>query len=92
MRSEANACAENKTKGLIKDLLPLNSINEDTILSLANALYFKGKWRYPFEESCTHYEDFLLLTIKTVKVPFVITHGEEHIYASFKGFKVLKLR
>ncbi len=46
------------TKDRIKDLLPKDSITNDTKLVLTNAVYFKSVWLNPFEESNTKKQKF----------------------------------
>ena len=48
-REEVSLWAERKTRGLIKEVLPPGSVNNDVALILANALYFKGAWYQKFE-------------------------------------------
>jgi len=48
VRNEINNWISNMTKGHIRDLLPPNSISEQTELVLANAVYFKGLWAHRF--------------------------------------------
>ncbi|KAK0598304.1 hypothetical protein LWI29_033551 [Acer saccharum] len=93
--NEINSWAENATKGLVKNLLPLNCLegNEDkTALILANALYFKASWDQSFDISNTKHKDFYLLNGETVKVPFMTNHNYVfHFYGSFDGYKLLKI-
>ncbi|XP_011165015.1 serine protease inhibitor 88Ea isoform X2 [Solenopsis invicta] len=49
VRDQINNWVSNMTKGHIRDLLPPNSIGEDTDLVLANAVYFKGLWAHRFD-------------------------------------------
>nr|ACJ85832.1 unknown [Medicago truncatula]AFK44565.1 unknown [Medicago truncatula] len=49
--NEVNSWAEKETNGLIKELLPLGSVNNATRLIFANALYFKGAWNDKFDAS-----------------------------------------
>ncbi|XP_012537205.3 serine protease inhibitor 88Ea [Monomorium pharaonis] len=49
VRDQINNWVSNMTKGHIRDLLPPNSIGEDTDLVLANAVYFKGLWTSRFD-------------------------------------------
>ncbi|XP_011700301.1 PREDICTED: serpin B3-like isoform X2 [Wasmannia auropunctata] len=49
VRNQINNWVSNITKGHIRDLLPPNSITEDTDLVLANAVYFKGLWASRFD-------------------------------------------
>lgn len=36
--------------GEIANLLPEGSVDEDTKMVLVNAVYFKGKWKTPFQK------------------------------------------
>ena len=47
-RTQINEYIEQKTHGLIKDLLSSSDLSEDTELILTNALYFKGQWDKEF--------------------------------------------
>jgi len=48
-----NQWVSNNTGERIQDLFPPNSINSMTKLVLANAIYFKGQWKMPFDEKNT---------------------------------------
>ncbi|XP_019519348.1 PREDICTED: serpin B9-like, partial [Hipposideros armiger] len=48
-----NTWVSKKTEGKIRDLLPGNSIDEQTRLVLVNAVYFKGRWNEEFNKTCT---------------------------------------
>ncbi|XP_058783180.1 serpin-ZX-like [Vicia villosa] len=87
---EVNLWAEKETKGLIKNLLPPESVDSLTRLILANALYFKGAWRTEFDISKTKDYDFYLLNGSSVKVPFMTSKDKQYI-SVFDGFKVLQL-
>ena len=60
-REAINSWVEKETEDKIKDLIPPNAINTLTRLVLANAIYFNGSWRYPFEKSSTADAPFTLL-------------------------------
>lgn len=49
-RKKINSWVKTQTKGEIPNLLPEGSVDEDTKLVLVNAIYFKGKWKTPFEK------------------------------------------
>lgn len=92
VRKEVNLWVKKASKGLINDLLPAGFIDTTTILVLANALYFEGKWLHPFDSSNTKIEDFHLLNGRTVNVLFMISYtSKPQFYGSFEGFKLLKL-
>ncbi|KAK9748343.1 hypothetical protein RND81_02G051000 [Saponaria officinalis] len=88
--SEVNSWAENKTTGLIKELLPPDSVDSTTRLIFANALYFKGAWTEKFDASETNEDDFHLLDGTSVKVPYM-TSKKKQFVCTFDGFKVLSL-
>lgn len=88
--NEVNSWAEKETNGLIKELLPLGSVNNATRLIFANALYFKGAWNDKFDASKTEDYEFHLLNGSPVKVPFMTSKKKQFIRA-FDGFKVLGL-
>ena len=88
--NEVNSWAEKETNGLIKELLPLGSVNNATRLIFANALYFKGAWNDKFDASKTKDYEFHLLNGSPVKVPFMTSKKKQFIRA-FDGFKVLGL-
>jgi serpin B len=87
---EVNLWAEKETNGLIKEILPPDSVNSQTRLVFANALYFKGAWTEKFDASKTEDYDFHLLNGSSVKVPFMTSKKKQFIRA-FDGFKVLGL-
>lgn len=88
--NEVNSWAEKETNGLIKEFLPLGSVNNATRLIFANALYFKGAWNDKFDASKTEDYEFHLLNGSPVKVPFMTSKKKQFIRA-FDGFKVLGL-
>jgi serpin B len=81
---------EKVTSGLIKELLPLDSVDETTRLVLGNALYFKGAWTEEFDASETRDSEFHLLDGSSVQAPFMSSTDDQYI-ASYDTFKVLKL-
>jgi serpin B len=87
---EVNLWAEKETNGLIKEILPQESVNSLTRLIFANSLYFKGAWNVPFTDKWTYNYDFHLLNGSSVKVPFM-TSNLNQIIEAFDGFKVLRL-
>ncbi|KAM5268010.1 serpin B9 isoform 1-T2 [Hipposideros larvatus] len=60
-----NTWVSKKTEGKIQDLLPGNSIDEQTRLVLVNAVYFKGRWNEEFNKTCT------------MEMPFKISQKEQ---------------
>jgi serine protease inhibitor len=58
-----NAWIEDNTNGLIKKMI--DKLNDNTVMLLINAIYFKGKWKSQFEES------------KTIQMPFFKSGGNQ---------------
>lgn len=70
VRDNINEWVSNMTKGHIRDLLPPESITEDTDLVLANAVYFKGPWLNRFD-------------VDNSKKDLFYTSGSQHSMATF---------
>ncbi|AES73228.2 serpin-like protein [Medicago truncatula] len=91
VNNEVNLWAERETNGLIKELLPLGSVDYFTQLIFANALYFKGEWNDNFDASETNVYDFHLLNGNSVKVDFMTSDEKKQFIRDFDDFKVLGL-
>ena len=86
-----NSWAKNATNNLIDSVITPNDITPTTDLVLANAVYFKGKWRHPFTKKNTKKDKFHRLDGSTVDgVPFMKDSRPQRI-ACHDGFKVLQL-
>jgi len=70
-RQQINEWVEEQTKDRIKDLLPEGSVSNLTRLVLTNAIYFKGKWEYPFDKKATKDAPFTVSADKKVEVPLM---------------------
>lgn len=53
-----NGWCNQKTHGMIPKMLNEDDIDDDAIAILANALYFRADWNFPFEEDATQKADF----------------------------------
>ncbi|KAK4426276.1 Serpin-ZXA [Sesamum alatum] len=92
VREEVNSWAESITGGLINEILPLGSLNQDTTLVLANALYFKGAWGRIFDMTRTKTMIFHLLNGEEVRVPFMTSrYNEKHLYGDNNEYKILQI-
>ncbi|KAG5543389.1 hypothetical protein RHGRI_016204 [Rhododendron griersonianum] len=89
-RTKINSWANTASRGLIPTIL--ESVSPETVLTLANGIYFKGIWNsdYEFDASWTTERKFYLLDGSSVLVPFM-TSSNEYYYGSFDGCKVLKI-
>ncbi|KAL5718071.1 NADH:ubiquinone reductase (H(+)-translocating) [Ranunculus cassubicifolius] len=91
MIKTVNQWAAESTNGLIDSLLPENSIDDRTRVVLANALYFKGLWSFPFVKSLTEDFEFYMLGEDSVKVPFMSNYNDTQYIVTFDDLKVLRL-
>ena len=69
--SAINAWAEQNTNGHIKNLVQANLFNSDSLLVLANAVYFHGRWENEFSEYSTEPDDFWLDKAQKFSVPMM---------------------
>jgi len=73
-----NGWISDKTKGKIKKAL--DSIPDDAILYLINAIYFKGSWTTEFDKKLTEEEDFFLSDGTKKKTPLMSQSGNYDYY------------
>ena len=53
-----NGWANDHTHGMIPEVLDAGTFDENAVSYLMNAIYFKGKWAYPFDKMFTRDESF----------------------------------
>ena len=63
-----NKWIENNTGCKLKDVVKANMITESTRMLIINAIYFKAKWKIPFNKNYTKDEKFFMPGNKTVQV------------------------
>ena len=90
-RSQVNRWVERQTRELITDLFPSGSIDTDTRLVLANAVYFLGRWRSPFSTGSTREGEFRLSRERAVPAELMHQVGRFE-YAEAKDLQVLQMR
>lgn len=73
-----NAWIEDKTNGLIKEMI--DKLEDNTVMLLINAIYFKGKWKSEFDESKTVEMPFYKTGINQVDVPMMKQETEFSVY------------
>lgn len=83
-----NKWVEDKTNNRIKNLI--SSLSPGTAMVLVNAIYFKGKWRYEFDEENTVDEPFYLAQGGEVTKPFMKQNTTVN-YTSSEKFKAIEL-
>ena len=85
-----NAWVKDKTRGRITNLMAPRQINDLTELILANAIYFKGKWTYPFEPKQTKERRFWLNEENYTQVPMMELE-DRFYYTKTDTIKILEL-
>jgi len=89
-RQKINSWVEEKTKEKIKDLIPPDGVDEDTVLVLTNAIYFKGEWKTKFRWWKTRRADFNISAKDKVEVRLMHLKEDFKYYAD-KKMQVLEL-
>jgi serpin B len=89
-RATINRWVAYKTAGKISQLLQPDDIDARTRLVLTNAVYFKGKWTTPFEESLTRPDTFTAGDGTKKQVPFMHRIGHFR-YVQAGELQVLEL-
>lgn len=82
-----NKWVSDKTHGKIDSIL--DKPNPNLVMALINALYFKGKWSFDFDEK-TNKEDFTMISGKKMKVD-MMKASEKLDYAESDGFSMVNL-
>jgi serpin B len=70
-RQTINKWVEEKTQEKIRNLIPDSGYLTAALLVLTNAVYFKGDWQEPFDESATRLGDFSVSPSEVVKAPLM---------------------
>lgn len=95
MRQTINNWVAQQTQNKIQDILPPGTINSDTRLVLANAIYFLGAWTYAFAETNTSTQPFFLSSTKEVQSPLMhqpaLAGGVTFNYLETTNFQALEL-
>lgn len=76
--STINEWVEKQTKGKIEKIV--ESLSEDAVLYILNAVYFKGEWKTRFDKEATHEAEFTLASGKTKKIPMMMQSGKYDYY------------
>ena len=90
-RQTINRWVEEKTRDRIKELIAPGILSPDTVLVLANAIYFNGRWQEPFDPKQTRSAPFHLSATRTVNAPTMHQTGSFG-HASVDEVDLLELR
>jgi len=75
-RARINRWTEERTKGRIRNLFPVGTLDARTRVVLTSAIYFHGKWQLPFESSRTLPAAFHLSGASTAQTNFMNQTGD----------------
>jgi serpin B len=78
-----NSWIEEKTNGLIKNML--NNLDDNTVMLLINAIYFKGKWNSQFDKDKTVIKPFYKIDGTTSEVPMMKQVSDYKVFSD-EGF------
>ncbi|KAH8285830.1 hypothetical protein KR018_012175, partial [Drosophila ironensis] len=70
-----NTWVSNQTRGKVNDFIPESAIRPDQIIILINAIYFKGQWKYEFNEKYTQDARFYVPSGKNATVQMMSVSG-----------------
>jgi serpin B len=90
-RQAINNWIEEQTQDRIREMVPPGMIDTLTRLVLANAIYFKGSWFYPFPAAATQEGPFTLLDGSQVSVPLMRRTNTFLNYVEGDGFQAALL-
>jgi len=91
-RQVINEWVSQETRDKIRNLIPQGAIDVMTRLVLANAIYFKADWLFPFEANATREGSFNLLDGSQVQTPMMsFKHPNQLPYLAGEGFQAVEL-
>jgi serpin B len=90
-RQDINDWVAKQTQDKIKDIVPQGAIDTFTRLVLANAIYFKASWMFPFEKSSTQEAPFTTLDGNQTTVPMMSLGQENLSYMDGDGYQAVTL-
>src|SRR6218665_2885919 len=93
-RSQINKWVARITSDKITELFPEDAITTDTVLALANAVYFNASWLYKFHEKDTKPETFSAARDQKIQVPMMHllqSKGLRYSKSDDLGFQLLQL-
>jgi serine protease inhibitor len=76
--SKINIWIESKTNGLIKNMI--DRLNDNAVMLLINAIYFKGKWGSQFDKANTAQKTFYIPGGLSTEVPMMKQKADFKVY------------
>ncbi|KAL3092975.1 hypothetical protein niasHS_004577 [Heterodera schachtii] len=85
---EVNAFVSNATNGKIPKLISEQSIDNQSVIFLINAIYFHANWSHPFNVKLTENRTFFVANGSEIKVE-MMSQTDQFIYNEQNNFKLL---
>ncbi len=76
---QVNSWIEDKTNGMIKDMLTDDAFDADTVMALVNAIYMNATWLDEFDADMTRKREFTDADGKKSKVDFMYNGTEDEL-------------
>ncbi len=89
-RETINQWVEQETRDKIQDLIPQGALTPATVLVLANAVYFDGKWADQFNPEATGADSFSVTPNEEILVEMMRDFGD-YRYIERDGLQVVEL-
>ena len=89
VKKTINDWVEQKTNGRIKDIL--DSVPDDAVMYLVNAIFFKADWQYQFDAARTEEAPFFTESAGEVRVPMMFSKGVKYNAYYHEKFSLLDL-
>ncbi|KAL3099991.1 hypothetical protein niasHS_001917 [Heterodera schachtii] len=86
--NKVNAFVSNATNGKIPKMISAQSIDDQSLVFLVNAIYFHAKWSQPFNEKFTEKRPFFLANGNEIQIE-MMSHMNQYIYNEQNKFKLL---
>ncbi|XP_065200426.1 uncharacterized protein LOC135831674 isoform X2 [Planococcus citri] len=90
-KADINAWCSKITKGKIPELVSDGDFNDDTVIMLLNAIFFRGEWKYQFPENETRLGMFRVSHSRTIHVQ-MMSLTEKFNYYDMKDLKAHLIR
>lgn len=84
-----NQWVSQQTNEKIKEIID-TPLNDEFVSLLANAVYFKGAWSFPFNEELTEEKDFFLQDGTKIQIPMMTLH-EKLSYSKQDKYETVRL-
>lgn len=91
VRKQANSWVSKTTKNRIKDIIPVNSLNQNTRIILINAIYFKGFWANSFDRARNERKSFHVNEETKINVDMMKERNKNFLYYENEQVQVLAI-